>query len=74
MRINGSAFTNKGNIASSGIIQQLFESALQIAVTKNFRKRPVMTVVAVGGYGGELLIADGNIQNAMDAQVALSDV
>ena len=30
--------------------------------------------VAVGGYGGELLIADGNMQNAMDAQVALSDV
>ena len=30
--------------------------------------------VAVGGYGGELLIADGNIKNAMDATTALSAV
>jgi len=30
--------------------------------------------VAVGGYGGELDIADGNTQNAMDATTALSEV
>ena len=29
---------------------------------------------AVGGYGGELLIADGNVQNATDANSALASV
>ena len=30
--------------------------------------------VAVGGYGGELLITDGNLKNAQDAELALSEV
>ena len=56
-------------VVIDSIIQHLFEAALQIAPTKNFRKRPMMALIAIGGYGR----AELSPQSDIDIQFLCED-